>query len=320
MIECYNLNDINKIIKEGFSYKLPNETINIIDELCNNMSIVFKKNKLQDFSVPNNYSIDNSNLLIENKNKQKKGKDRFSYLNKDWGFKASVIPKIDEFEQKINEIRIILNKITPKNIDIQYKLLIDYISSIFNLYSLESEEIKKIITIILEICSTNKFYSVIYADIYSRIILKYSVFNDYLQNFFNVDYLLSFNNINYIDCNIDYDGFCEYNKKNDIRKANTTFYIQMMKLGNINKQDIIKCIKQLLETIFNLIPKEGFINEVEEITENIYIFIKNTNENLSSDVEWENIIDDIEKLSILKHNSYPSLSNRTIFKYMDIID
>lgn len=323
MTFIYNLNDINKIINEGFFYKLPKETINIIEELCNNMNIDFKPNKSFDFSIPNNIEI------IGQKNKQRNNNNNYnnnynnkhsSYLNEDWGFKSTDIPKKNGIEQKINEIRICLNKITPKNIETQYTILINNICLIFDLYDLESDEIKKVVNIILEICSTNKYYYEIYSDIYSRIILQYPLFNDYLQNFFYMNYLPSFNKINYIDCNKDYDGFCAYNKENDIRKANTMFFIQMMNKDILKKQEIIKCIQQLLITIFDFISKDGFINEVEEITENIYIFIKYTTEKLSTEIEWEDIIENIEKLSTLKHNSYPSLSNRAIFKYMDIID
>lgn len=320
--DTYTLHDIKDITNNGFSYKLPMETITIIQEMCNNMNVLFSPLKVRDFSEP----ISNSYTISKNRYSTKVGTGTQSrgVSDGDWGllrsFKPSVLPKTEGIDKTINNIRICLNKVSPKNVDTQFDVLLEHIRSIFGLYDLDSPEIKKTILTIFDICSLNKFYSEIYAGIYSKIMLQYPIFYNFLYSHFTDNFLVSFEKIKYINSNDDYDAFCLYNKENDNRKANTMFFIQLMKLGVFEKSSIIKCIQQLLEQVFCGIKEEGRINEIEEITENIYIFMKNTADELSSEQEWDDIMEKIQELSQMKHNLYPSISNRAIFKYMDITD
>jgi len=319
----YTLNDIKDITNNGFSYKLPLETINIIQEMCNNMNVSFSPLKVRDFSEPIFNSYSNSKNRYSSK-RAGAGGGSGHVSDGDWeslrSFKPSVLQKSEGIDKTINNIRICLNKISPKNVDTQYDILLENIRNIFGLYDLESPEIKKTISTIFDICSLNKFYSEIYAGIYSKLILQYPIFYDFLCSHFTDNFLVSFAKIKYINSNDDYDAFCLYNKENDNRKANTMFFIHLMKLSVFEKSSIIKCIQQLLEHMFNGIKEEGRVNEMEEITENIYIFMKNTAEELSSEQEWDDIMDKIQELAQMKHNLYPSISNRAIFKYMDITD
>jgi hypothetical protein len=80
-----------------------------------------------------------------------------------------------------------------------------------------------------------------------------------------------------------------------------------------------------MKQVINLIKENNKKNEVDEITENIAILYNKTIfEKCSSDVdqkiENELFIDIIHRLSLCKVKTYPSLSNKSIFKYMDMID
>lgn len=313
----YTLHDIKDITNNGFSYKLPTETIHIIQEMCDNMNVLFSPAKVRDFSAPLTYTNKKYNPTA------KRGGSA-TISDGDWellrSFKTTVLPKTEGFDKTVNDIRVCLNKVSPKNVDAQFDVLLEHIRTIFGLYDLSAPEIKKTITTILDICSLNKFYSEIYAKIYSRLITEYPIFNDFLYEQFNEKFLLSFEKIKYVDGNVDYDAFCVYNKENDNRKANTMFFIQLMKLRVFDKSAILKCIQTLLQHVFDGIKEEGRVNEVEEITENIYILVKNTTEELSGESEWDDIMEKIQELAQMKHNSFPSISNRAIFKYMDITD
>jgi len=66
-------------------------------------------------------------------------------------------------------------------------------------------------------------------------------------------------------------------------------------------------------------------NEVDEITENIAIlYNKSIFENCSTEVDQkidgELFSEIVHRLSLCKVKTFPSLSNKSIFKYMDMID
>lgn len=322
-VAAYTLQDIKDITNNGFSYKLPLETIHIIQEMCDNMNIYFSPTKVRDFSTP----------LPMNKNKflsKRAGGgigatgSQSRLMDEDWEllrtFKTTVLQKTEGFDKIINNIRVCLNKVSPKNVNTQFDILLEQVRDIFELYEFESQEVKKTISTILDICSLNKFYSEIYADIYSRLIIQYPIFYKFLYSHFTDNFLPSFEKIKYVDGKDNYDAFCLYNKENDNRKAITMFVIHLMKLKVFEKGIIIKCIQTLLQHVFNGIIEEGRVNEIEEITENIYIFVKNTTDELSTELEWDDIMEKIQELAQMKHNLYPSISNRAIFKYMDITD
>jgi hypothetical protein len=62
-----------------------------------------------------------------------------------------------------------------------------------------------------------------------------------------------YNNIQYIDSDKDYDGFCEMNKTNEKRRAITTFYYNLALNGFIKKEDIVNILKNILISIMNMI-------------------------------------------------------------------
>ena len=329
MTMTYSLSDIKDITNGGFSYRLPIETIHVIQEMCDNMNVVFSPAKVRDFSDPLHVA---STAATAQKSKYRRG-GAAAPNDHDWEllrgggggsggivFKPTVLPKTDGFDKMLNDVRICLNKISPKNVETQYITLLEKIRDIFGLYDLGAPEIRKTATVVLDICSLNKFYSEIYANIYTRLILQYPIFDEFLREHFAARFLPSFENIKYVDGNVDYDGFCAYNKENDNRKANSMFFIQLMKLCVFEKSAILSCIVQLLELVFTGIREEWRTNEVEEITENIYIFVKNTAEELGAEREWDDIMEKIQELAQMKHHMFPSISNRAIFKYMDITD
>ena len=81
--------------------------------------------------------------------------------------------------------------------------------------------------------------------------------------------------------------------------------------------------------IVNLVNQADKKNEVDELTENIaLLFNKDKIDNVIDDaddeeeyyVENETIIDTINSLAKSKAKDYPSLSNKAIFKYMDLVE
>jgi hypothetical protein len=203
-----------------------------------------------------------------------------------------------------------------KNYDTQQTIIIQKISEME-----DEEQIIKVATAIFDIASTNKFYSEMYAKIYKELMDLYPVFKNILNDFF-LQFLTSVSNLKYVDPNIDYDAFCNYNKQNDKKKATAVFIIHMMKQNVILPEKVLDIIHNLIVKIEGYMIIENQLNELEEMTELVNLFILEgytllTSVFASSEL-WQQVILKIREFSQLKVKDKNSLSSRVIFKYMDL--
>jgi hypothetical protein len=132
-----------------------------------------------------------------------------------------------------------------------------------------------------------------------------------------------FDNIEYVEPNVDYNKFCKINKDNEKRKALAAFFINLMNNDIISKDKIINIIRNLMSKIYLYINQDNKKNEVDELIENIAILYKK--ELFNGEVDYElidglTITEIIENLAHSKSKNYLSLSNKSIFKFMDLIE
>lgn len=321
----YTLDDINSIIFQGFNYELPHETLSIISELAQQVGSpdyvktpVFQKreNPMKvEASVQKDFKKKKSNKAIEIVN------------DSDWealrSFQATKLEEKVGIDSKIDAIRAQLNKLSDKNyIDIRNKV-IESIDQLFNEH-IEDKDLVRVSTIIFEIASNNRFFSKLYADLYSDLLSKYiimrPIFEENLENFTAL-----FNSIEYIEPSEDYDKFCEINKTNEKRKSLAAFYINLMNNGIIKQNKIISITRNLLSQIYTFIHEDDKKNLVDELTENVAIlYIKQMYEDDEGDdydlIDEKTITEIIEKIAKSKVKDYKSLTNKTLFKFMDMID
>jgi hypothetical protein len=206
----------------------------------------------------------------------------------------------------------------------QQEQIIQNIEKILEETQDKGQDINKIAKIIFDTAVSNKFYSELYADLYNNLIAKFdTVFKDQLGDLLN-NYKVSINDINFVDPNKDYDGYCEYTKKNDVRKAITTFIVNLVKKNILSETDILDIIMYLEDLVFKYAEEEGRTNELEEIVENLFILITQSEAVLTNAEFWlEKIIPNIHELSKLRKkdaSKYKSMTSRATFKLMDIID
>jgi len=190
------------------------------------------------------------------------------------------------------------------------------------------EDITKVGYMLYDSCSTNKFYSKIFADLFAEMASKY----DWLMSIFDEKYkniMAQYNDIKYVDSEKDYDGFCEMNKINERRRAVTTFLLNLSINGFIQKSELVNILRNLLTMIINMVNQNDRKNEIDELTEHVaIIFDKELIDEIVDDADDEedyyvggqSIIDTINSLAKSKAKDYPSLSNKAIFKYMDLIE
>jgi hypothetical protein len=128
-----------------------------------------------------------------------------------------------------------------------------------------------------------------------------------------------FNHVEYVDPTVNYDAFCKNNKDNECRKSLSTFILNLMNNNIISREKVMSLLSQLLAQVQEFIILENKKNEVDELTENIALLFK-------AELVAEITIDGVSFITILqnlaksKMKSYPSLSNKSIFKYMDLCE
>jgi len=86
----------------------------------------------------------------------------------------------------------------------------------------------------------------------------------------------------------------------------------------------VDIVQQLQSLIRENVRQSDRTNEVEELTENLFIILKDAHQFLRSGHadEWATIVREVEYNGQLKPKNakYPSITNKTIFKHMDILD
>ena len=348
----YTMKEYNDILFNGIEYELPTDVINIITYLENEPSI--------NESNANNINLTNISTKVSSKNnttfnhKQPNNKNTYynggqnkkNYIpssssaiqpqtsdnkNDNWfgerNFKTTKLEVKEGIDKKIGEIRILLNKISIKNYEVQTEQIIQIID---NHYTFDDnnecpdfkEHLSKITKYIFDIASSNKFFSELYAELYKTLINRFNIFNDILNECLDT-FTKTIDNIHYEDPNNDYDKFCEYTKQNNARRSTCLFIVNLTKKNCIESSVLLHIIQYFLNRSIMYIYEPNRVNEVDEITENIFILVSQSHKLLRdhNKDEWNTkIMENIYKISQMKLKEQPSISNRTIFKYMDILD
>ena len=143
------------------------------------------------------------------------------------------------------------------------------------------------------------------------------------RNFINFTDL--FNDIEYIDPNVNYDKFCEINKINEKRRSLAAFYLNLMLNGIIPEKQIMQITRNLLAQVYSFILEDDKKNEVDELTETVSILYKkelyaNDSGEHYEKINGNTINEVINHLANSKVKDYKSLTNKTLFKFMDLID
>jgi hypothetical protein len=332
-ITNYNLENYKNIIFSGYEYKLPENIITIINNLSNELGVTFKESIIKpEILQPGHirkYSNKRSNFGINKRPKSALDEEHWEKMK---AFKSTLIEKKEGIEKLINDIRVCLNKISNKNYESQRDVIIQYIKEIMDKkQSGEIEEItdiqensvdmeiSKITKAIFEIASSNKFYSELYALLYKDLINSFRCFQDNIEPFIN-EYMENIQKIHYVDPKVDYDKYCDFNKENDKRKAMSAFIVNLSKNDIIDKKIVIDTIVHLEELVFTYCDMDEKTNEIEEITENLFILITKSLSEIKDQENWKIIFDNIKKLAQLKIKEHKGLSSRALFKFMDILD
>ena len=322
----YSLKDINDIIFNGFEISLPNETLSMISELALQVGsptyirtpTFYKKEHPNKNNGSGSYD-DNSGGFKKNK----RGNRSSLEGDEDWEsmrtFQATKLEQKVGIDAQIDLLRSSLNKMSDKNYNDSYGKITEILNQLIK-EETSPENMLKIGNAIFEIASNNRFYSKLYADLYTSLIHNYEIMRTIFETNLN-SFMELFNCIEHADPDQDYDKFCKVNKNNERRKAFSLFFVNLKKNGIISESRLIELIYRLFEQLTSFILIENKKDEVDELTENIAIlYDKNMFEKCSNKIGDETFPQIINRLAHSKVKTYPSLSNKSIFKFMDLIE
>lgn len=336
-LQKYSLEDFNNITFNGFKFDFPEDTLKIISELALEVGspnyvktpIFQKRANPMKVDVLNNKEKDQEHIKNGSdipSNRKRRANKSMEILNEDdWEtirtFQTTKIEHKVGLDAQIDLLRSHLNKMSDKNYNDVKNKIIDVIENLMK-EMIDNDEMTKLGTIIFEIASTNRFYSKMYADLYTDLINNFQIMEDVFQNNFN-NFMNLFDTIEYVEPNVDYTKFCKINKDNEKRKALASFFVNLMNNNIISKNKIISIIRNLMNKVYTYIDQDNKKNEVDELIENIAVLYKK--ELFQENAEYELINNMtipaiIENLAHSKSKNHLSLSNKSIFKFMDLID
>lgn len=336
-MQKYNLQQVNAIMFAGFEYHIPDETINVFNFLTAKIgsnafvnSNVFQKREVK---VPNDeHSFDRDQGFKPDKRKRK-GNKGMEVSNEDWdsirSFQTTKIEQKSGLDALVDKLKLSMSKLTKD----KYILIRDQIVGVLN-EIVEAEEdpvilIQKIGNIMLDIVLSNKTLLKLYADLYSDLLGSYDWLRQSIDNHF-ADYLDLFKDMKYFDPDKDYDKFCDMNVTNEKRKLTSQLFVYLALNGLLPRLSIYERLVSLLRTMSEYInlPDKKF--EVDEITENMAIlFNKEIIKTVEDADDYDedlyiinglNIIELITVFAKSKAKDFKSLSNKSIFKCMDLVE
>ena len=261
-------------------------------------------------------------------------KRRSTRQTEDWesirNFKATKIKKKEGIDASIDTIRKHLNKMTKKTYDKLVEKIIIEMNNICKEKGIvvdstevvDDEDIKKIGATLFSIACGSAFLSDMYADLYVKLMTEFNFMKTIFNENFNVFSKL-FHSIDYCSPNEDYDKFCENNKTNEKRRAIALFYVNLMIKKAICVDDILDIILQIHNYMDEQLEQDNKSSIVDELSELLFKMLPPIKSHITDDSyqkKWEIIVEHVKYVSQLKRNSKPSITNKSIFKHMDIVD
>ena len=271
--------------------------------------------------------------------------------NNEWdtilSFQKTELKKKEGIELGIDNIRSYLNKLTDKTYATMLSNILKEISDLFAASTDDTSDEHNTVAVmdrvalsIFNTASSNAFYSEIYARLFRDLMAQettsgpYAVFRDLFER--NLASFMSlFETIEYCDPKKNYDKFCDINKANEKRKAMSLFIVNLMKNGIVEKTQVVALMRQIQELMYSNMRQEGKTNEVDELAENLYIMVKHSHMMFSEHAcsggggrlphpeiaeSFKSRVEQITEISKMKLKTKPSITNKTIFKHLDMLD
>ena len=314
-MQIYSLEYIYKLKNEN-NFELESNVLNFLNNTLsdikkqtarkfdNNASSDKNRNKFNKYknyekkSDSKNNSFKNSNIFEkqQNENITKNRINRIKGLNN--------VSSIDAIN---NNIRKILNKLTNSN----YEKLKNEFICYYNTLLTSDVELNEINILIFSILTkNNEIFSDLYSSIYSNLININDDFSILLNK--NINNFLNFGE------NINFESTS--NKKNDEYRCLLLFYINCIKQNLLPSDFIFDLLNILFIDLFDNFKITDNKNYCEVLNEFIFYIITNSYKIINDDKNYSELYKNIEKIKAMKNKDLPSISNKIIFKNMDLYE
>jgi hypothetical protein len=336
-MQKYTLQQISAILFAGFNYVLSDETINVFNfltaQIGSNAFInnnVFQKRERENDREKERDDLDQDFKLDK---KKKKGNKGMEVLNEDWdnirSFQATKIEQKSGLDSLINKLKLAMSKLSKDRYLICKEQVIEALTEIIETNPDPSVLTDRIGNTMFDVILSNKTLLKLYSDMYADLLCSYDWLRQSLNNRF-IKYLDLFKDMKYFDPDQDYDKFCDMNVINEKRKLTSQLFVYLALNVIIPRASIYELLVSLLRTMAEYInlPDKKF--EVDEIAENMAIlFNKEIIKTVEDGPEYNKNLYIINNLTIVelvtvfaksKAKDYRSLSNKSIFKCMDLVE
>ena len=265
----YQLADFEAIKWNGFECELPECVINLVSRIADQVGAPsYVKTPIFPKRDKEKGHPDEQQPL------QRKPRSTASEITSDdWEiirrFQATELHKREGIDAHLDSIRSDLNKITDKTFDEVFVALCTRIDQLTDV-----SDIQTVGAAIFHTASSNHFFSAVYARLFHQLLQKYdAVFKGVFETNFD-QFIGLFGSIEHADAKKDYTRFCEVNKTNDKRRAMGLFIVNLMKVGVVTTMQTLDIVQQLQTLIQEHMRQSDRANEVEELTENLFIILK----------------------------------------------
>ncbi len=233
-------------------------------------------------------------------------------------FKTTKIDMKDGYEKELNVIRSNMNRLTATNVSSQIPVICADMNRFLQQFPDEKQHLFRLV---FDIISMNKYLVKPNALLMRECVIEIPEFLEHIHAHYDV-YLNSVHSIEPVDQNIDYNKYCEFVKVNDKRKTFSSFFTELYVYSILSHERLSNIIQFFLDTTRANIDVDNKSVMIEELTENIFLIISILKPHWDIlPTEWAaSICQQIKEISQLKSKEHVSLSNRVVFKYMDIND
>jgi|LauGreDrversion4_2_1035121.scaffolds.fasta_scaffold00331_5 hypothetical protein len=255
---------------------------------------------------------------------KKKKRHQDDITSDDWenvrNFKKTDIAQKEGIEKEIDNIRLLINKLTEKTYEKLIVTIMDTIDNMLEEGLYDNNSLNIIGHAIFNMATNNKFNSIIYARLCNVLMIKYDFMLAIIENNIS-EFMKLFENMEFVTPEQDYDKFCEINMLNEKRRSMSLFLCNLYKNNVITLDNIVLNINNIQQRIIDVMNDENCKMEVEELSENLFILVTNIEfQTLHAHDKWSSIY---EKICLIKGSNIQvskGISHKSKFKHMDIID
>lgn len=328
----YSLQDMHDIRNKGFGFTFDTEIVEMIHYISTSMGLhapTLSTDFIKHAFVPKIISQSSSSESLKYASKRHRSNKSMEISNNEWesirSFQATKIEHKTGTNGDIDQLRLLLNKITDKTVSDIREKVITQLDIVVARTDIDDLELKHVAELIYTLSSSNKFYSKLFSTLFSELATKYA----FIRKEFNLKYgavMAEYLNIVYVDPDVNYDEYCDNIKINDRRRALSLFLVNLGLVGFINPEEVLVILHTLLARIEGSIRNAEQKNINDELIENVALLFSGglfdavNDDNCDDDIEQDSLTERIRILSMMKAKDCKGLSNKTIFKCMDLIE